>query len=319
MARNQFRIDVENYLAATKDNFTGSTYDEKRRKLFQFSDIFYALYRDGKIKSCAAKNLTAEDIETYVSFRRSKGIKDSTICKDLGFIGDLMDYVKNSEMRVYKAIAGRRKPKSYNGKLDPLPDETIEKVYALARETDSWAVLEGCVAIILGCAAGCRPQESKLLELSALHHLEPEPYIHITHVKGENKWGRPRDAPLNDGVSDIIEKYLRMRSRKLERLGRTSNAVFPPLTGKKEFVSQQSMSRFKMTVANILGEDFVLKDGRRSYGQRMLDRDIPIEFVSICMGHDSVETTQKYYANYRSKKVLHAVHSQLSETTTTSC
>lgn len=317
MAKNQFRIDVENYLAATKGNFAESTYAEKRRKLFQYSDIMYALHKEGKIKSCAAKNLTAEDIETYVTFRRSQGIKDSTICKDLGFIGDLMDYVKNNEMRVYKAIAGRKKPKSYNGKLDPLPDETIERVYALARETDCWAVLEGCVAIILGCAAGCRPQESKLLELSALHHLDPEPHIHITHVKGENKWGKPRDAPLNDGVSDIIEKYLKMRGEKLERLGRHSNAVFPPLSGKKEFVSQQSMSRFKMTVAEILGEDFVLKDGRRSYGQRMLDRDIPIEYVSICMGHDSVETTQKYYANYRSKKVLHAVHSQLSEATST--
>ena len=56
-------------------------------------------------------------------------------------------------------------------------------------------------------------------------------------------------------------------------------------------------------------------DGRRSYGQRMLDRDIPIEFVSVCMGHDSVETTQKFYANYRSRKVLHVVHSQLSENT----
>ena len=318
MAKNQFRIDVENYLAATKGNFAESTYAEKRRKLLQYSDIIYALHKEGKIRSCAAKNITADDIDTYVTFRRSQGIRDSTICKDLGFIGDLMDYVKNDEMRVYKAVAGRRKPKSYNGKLDPLPDETIERVYALARETDRWAVLEGCVAIILGCAAGCRPQESKLLELSALHHLDSEPHIHITHVKGENKWGKPRDAPLNDGVGDIIEKYLRMRSEKLERLGRTSDAVFPPLSGKKEFVSQQSMSRFKMTVAKILGEDFVLKDGRRSYGQRMLDRDIPIEFVSICMGHDSVETTQKYYANYRSRKVLRAVHSQLSETTATS-
>jgi site-specific recombinase XerD len=318
MARNQFRIDVENYLAATKGNFAESTYKEKRRKLLQYSDIMYALYRDGRIKSCAAKNLTADDIETYVTFRRSQGIKDSTICKDLGFLGDLLDYVKNSEMHVYKAVAGRKKPKSYNGKLDPLPDEIIERVYALARETENWAVLEGCVAVILGCAAGCRPQESKLLELSALHHLDPEPHIHITHVKGENKWGRPRDAPLNDGVSDIIEKYLTMRQAKLDRLGRTSNAVFPPLTGNKEFVSQQSMSRFKMTVARVLGEDFVLKDGRRSYGQRMLDRGVPIEFVSICMGHDSVETTQKYYANYRSRKVLHAVCSQLSDTRVTS-
>lgn len=83
-------------------------------------------------------------------FRRSQGIKDSTICKDLSILGDLFDFVKNDEMKVYKAVYGKRKPRSYNGKLDPLPDETIEKVYALARSTDRWNVIEGCMTIILG-------------------------------------------------------------------------------------------------------------------------------------------------------------------------
>jgi hypothetical protein len=56
--------------------------------------------------------------------------------------------------------------------------------------------------------------------------------------------------------------------------------MFPPLRSGNEFVSQQSMSRFKGCVAEVLGVDFVLKDGRRSYGQRMLDRGVPIELVS---------------------------------------
>ena len=84
--------------------------------------------------------------------------------------------------------------------------------------------------------------------------------------------------------------------------------MIPPLRSDNEFVSQQSMSCFKGYVAETLGVDFVLKDGRRSYGQRMLDRGVPIEFVSYCMGHDSLETTQKYYANYRDKAVLAEVH-----------
>ena len=44
---------------------------------------------------------------------------------------------------------GNKRPKSYNGRLDPLPDEVVEKVYALARSTDRWKVMEGCMAIIL--------------------------------------------------------------------------------------------------------------------------------------------------------------------------
>ena len=61
-----------------------------------------------------------------------------------------------------------------------------------------------------------------------------------------------------------------------------------------------------------IGETLMLRDGRRAYGQRMLDRGVPIEYVSHCMGHDSVETTQKFYADYRDKMVLGEVRNILN-------
>ncbi|MBR6205435.1 MAG: site-specific integrase [Candidatus Methanomethylophilaceae archaeon] len=312
MSKNQFRTDSERYLEEIRGNYKESTFQEKRRKLYNFSRILYSLSEEKKISTCNPRKMTKEDVNAYVSFRRSKGISDSTIRKDLTLIGDLLRYVGSDAMDLYRVVYGNRKPRSYFGKLDPLPDETIEKVYALARSTDDWKILQGCVAIILGCAGGLRPQESRQLYVEDVHHLAPEPYIHIKHVKGEGKWGRERSAPLNDGVSDIIEKYVRMREEKLRLAGRQSSAFFPPLRSRHEFVSQQSMSRFKGYVAEALGETFVLKDGRRSYGQRMLDRGVPIEYVSYCMGHDSVETTQKYYASYRDRDVLSQVHGILS-------
>ena len=308
MTKNQFRTDSERYLEAIKGNYKDSTFNEKRRKLSYYSDVLFKLYTDGKISSCNPKTLTKEDIAAYVAFRRATGKKDSTIRKDLSMIGELLTFVGNDAMDLYKVVYGNKRPKSYNGRLDPLPDEVIEKVYALARSTDSWKVMEGCMAIILGCAAGLRPQEARQLYASDVHHLEEEPYVHVRHVKGEDSWGRHRSVPLNDGVSDIVEKYMGMRLQKVRDWGVVSDAVFPPLRSKKEFVSQQSMSRFKMDAAEIIGSDFVLKDGRRAYGQRMLDRGVPIEYVSYCMGHDSVETTQKYYASYRDKSVLSEVH-----------
>ncbi len=71
------------------------------------------------------------------------------------------------------------------------------------------------------------------------------------------------------------------------------------------------MSRYKNHVEQAIGETLMLRDGRRAYGQRMLDRGVPIEYVSHCMGHDSVETTQKFYADYRDKMVLGKVRNIL--------
>lgn len=312
MTKNQFKTDAERYLAEIKGNYKDSTYDEKRRKLIFYSNILYRLHQEGKISSCNPKTLTKEDINAYVVFRRRSGVKDSTIRKDLSNISELLTYVGNDAMKVYRVTYGNMRPRSYNGKLDPLPDEVIDRVYALARETKEWKVLQGCVAVILGCAAGLRPQESKQLYVGDVHHLDPQPYIYVRHVKGEGTWGRARKVPLNDGVGDIIQKYLVMRQRKLERKGIASDAMFPPMRSGREFVTQQSMSRFKRIVEEALGESFVLKDGRRAYGQRMLDRGVPIDYVSYCMGHDSIETTQKFYASYRDKMVLSEVHQILS-------
>lgn len=134
-------------------------------------------------------------------------------------------------------------------------------MYNLARKIDNWTILEGCVAITLGCAAGLRPQEIKQLYAHDVHHLEAEPYVYVEHVKGEGSWGRKRKAPLNDGVSDIIEKYLQMRERKLEDAGMMSEAMFPSFRTNREFVTQQYMSRFKGKVQKVLDvKPFELKD-----------------------------------------------------------
>lgn len=163
MTKNQFLTDANAYLKFVKGNFTTSTFDEKTRKLRYYADQFYRLAQDGTVSSCNPKTITKEDINAFVMFRRSNGIEDSTICKDLGHIGDLLFFVKDNAMAEYKATYGNKRPSAYSGKLEPLPDEIIDKVYDLARRTDDWETLEGCMAIILGCVVGLRPQEARML------------------------------------------------------------------------------------------------------------------------------------------------------------
>ena len=98
----------------------------------------------------------------------------------------------NDAKEIYNVQYGNRKPHAYNGKLDPLSDDVIERVYALARETDSWQVLEGCVAIILGCAAGLRPQESRQLYASDVHLMGDKSTIFSTsRGRGRGAAGAP--------------------------------------------------------------------------------------------------------------------------------
>ena len=49
---------------------------------------------------------------------------------------------------------------------------------------------------------------------------------------------------------------------------------------------------------------FELRDGHRANGQRTFDVGHPIELVSKSMGHATIETIQKFYADYPERNVL---------------
>ena len=55
-------------------------------------------------------------------------------------------------------------------------------------------------------------------------------------------------------------------------------------------------------VSKELGIDIDLCKCRRTYGQRLVDVDVPISVVSVLMGHLSTRTTEQHYA-----RVKHAV------------
>ena len=259
MTKNQFLTDANAYLEAISPNYAKSTMDEKSRKLRYYARVLHALQMEGRIKSNSPSKLTADDLHTYVTFRRSMGVKDTTIAKDLSIIGMFLRWKGNDAKDIYDVQYGNRKP-----------HDVIERVYSLARETDSWQVLEGCVAIILGCAAGLRPQESRQLYASDVHLMGDKSTIFVQHVKGEGTWGRRRSVPVMDGVEDILERSLAVRAERLRALGIDADALFPPLRT----------------------------------GQRMLDAGYPIELVSKSMGHATIETTQKFYADYQERNVL---------------
>ena len=313
MTKNQFLTEVNKYLDRIEGNFEVSTFKEKKRKLTNYSKTIYELYCQGLVSTCDPKKFTASDVYSY-QLHRKKTVSDTTLHKDFSILKGFFESLGSNVMSEYKAIYGNKKPKSYGGRQEPLPNSVIDKVFKLARETNDWGVLEGCVAIILGCSAGIRPQEVRKLLVEDIHIDDDRPYVFVRHPKGEGEWGRQRKAPLNDSPQDIIRKYLIMREQKVEQWSVDSSALFPPLMVKSGFVEMEAINKRKRQVAKIIGEDFVLKDARRAYGQRMLDRGVPIESVSYAMGHDSIKTTQKYYANYREESVLDNIYDVMRST-----
>ena len=63
----------------------------------------------------------------------------------------------------------------------------------------------------------------------------------------------------------------------------------------------------KVYVEKEVGVKFDLRECRRTFGQRYLDKDIDIETVSVLMGHSSTKTTETFYGRRKNAKAIEKV------------
>lgn len=300
--RYQLTADRNRYLEEIRPHLKESSYKDKARKLRLICEKLNELYAQGRVSTNNARRFTMDDVIEYVALRRSSGIAESTISKEVGLLDRFLRRFDNDAVREFRDRGGVLRPHSYTGRKKPMDNGTIDRVYELARSTSDWRVMLGCTVVVTVVACGLRVQEARMLYVDGVSFGFDAPSVHVEHVKGEGTWGDPRNVPIFDGTEDIFRKYLAMRAEYLRGIGIESRAMFATSSG-SEFYAQQSFCRLKEPVEEILGVRIELRSGRRAFGQRRIDEGNQISDVSYAMGHNSTKTTEQYYARVREDDV----------------
>ena len=126
----------------------------------------------------------------------------------------------------------------------------------------------------------------------------------IIHVKGEASYGLPRRVPIPPEVRPIITNWLLLRQKWLADNSLDSPALFPSKSSEDGLLSGNSLRVIKHVVEEDLGIKFDLRQCRRTFGQRYLDKDLDIESVSVLMGHASTKTTEGFYSRKRLDRAI---------------
>ena len=97
----------------------------------------------------------------------------------------------------------------------------------------------------------------------------------------------------------------------MEAHGIQSKALFVSQhpTNRGQHVSSNTIRKMKVMVEEDIGVSFDLRECRRTFGQRYLDRDVDIETVSVLMGHSSTKTTEMFYGRRKNVKAIEKVES----------
>jgi site-specific recombinase XerD len=299
MVRYQFSADVKDYLTIIEGNMSEATFKSVRRRLKQMGRILNQMKDEKLISSDNPKNINDKDILAYVGYRKKNGISGSTVHKDLSILESFLYIHNNNAVAQFRIKYRGYVPKAYNGKLAPMSDELVEKIFEKAMKLDvsQWKLMESYAAVILAISAGLRPKEIRMAYADNLELYGNGATIYIEHVKGEEPWRRSRPTPFLDGGGGFMKRYLEAREIKLKTLNVRTRVLFPLLRDKAEFVSHNSLFKLKINVEQNIEEKFELRCGRRTFGQSALDSGQELHDTSIAMGHASIVTTQKYYAD----------------------
>ncbi len=74
-----------------------------------------------------------------------------------------------------------------------------------------------------------------------------------------------------------------------------------------QFLSVDGLSHDRNVVCEQTGIDFDYRKCRRTYAQYLIDEGLPMDKLSVILGHVSTKTTEKAYARPRDDRVINEV------------
>ena len=299
MSRYPFTDCLNEYMPLEYGHIASSTYATTRRKLVQLGKIFHELKQDGRVSTDNPRKITAKDIDAFVGYRKANGVVDATILKDLGILKKMLAYFDNDAVSAFKSKYPAHYPKKYKRRAPAMEESVVDRILSRSMEISEfdWKLSEAYGIVCLAICTGLRPKELRMMYVKNVHIAGDSAEILAVHVKGEGSYGTARWIPVHpDGVPPL-KRYLEARALKLKISSKTSDALFPPIRGKEEFIGYNMLEKLKKAVEEDIGETFELRKCRRTFGQRALDEGHDIHNVSLVMGHTTISTTQRYYCD----------------------
>lgn len=298
MGRYPFRDYVDQYMDSMHGVYAEETWKTRNRRYKRMEQHLIALKNKGRISTLSPKNMTDEDVRTYLLERREQ-VSPADLVHEVVALRRLLESVQNPAVTLCLAKYPGLRPVVKHVRLPSMTDDVYDRILGRSAELDptDFELVRAYALVLLCLRTGCRNKE---IRLTQVRDLDTASWImDIIHVKGESTYGLPRRVPVHPEVRPIILTYLLLRGKWLVDNRCDSPALFPSKESKDGYLSGNSIRMIKDRVERDLGIRFELRACRRTFGQKYLDAGLDIESASVLMGHSSTKTTERYYSRKR--------------------
>ena len=221
-------------------------------------------------------NITSSDISKFIRTLETK-VSNATLHTYILYVKMLFNYLVDEDYLIKSPVKKKLMPKREKKNVVSFDDAILKRILdeALIRDEKLYNVLQ------MFLLTGARPSDVLNFKVGDFNFAEKILYIRISKTNREIKF------PLYDELLTFIEANMKDDFNQ-----DNTELVF------KSFTVNSVSKRF-MRIKKKLGlkEKFVytLKTFRKTFATRMAKRGVPIHEVAYMLGHESIQTTKKYY------------------------
>lgn len=259
-------------------NYLKSAQGEKRRPE---RDIYTLRKLKPYFTGKNLNTLKRADVRGYIDQRKSEGVQNATINRELGLLSAAINYAKKEwEWDIPNPAMGMRQ-KEPEGRVRSLTLEEARRLVSMAEDSARSPLLADFIRLALN--TGCRRDELLRLEWSRV-----DLKVNLIHLAGKDtKSGKRRSVPLNQEARRALLNLARFRAEHCPN----SPWVFCHKDGERQQAIRGAFSRL-LKRAGIA--DFRIHDLRHTCASWLVSQGQSLHAVRELLGHSTVKMTERY-------------------------
>ncbi len=227
------------------------------------------------------QQLTPADIRQYVSARRSEGVTNSTINRDLALLSSAIGYANSEwDWRLPNPVRGRKLPEP-EGRVRWITMEEAQRLIEAARKARRTTFLADFITVAL--YTGCRKEELLGLEWRRVDLKQSLLHLEARHTKA----GKRRSVPLCREARAALVSRARFRAEHCP----DSPWVFAQVDGGR---GRDIRDAFSAASREAEIQDLTIHDLRHTCAAWLVSAGAPLAEIRDLLGHSTILMTERY-------------------------
>ena len=239
-------------------------------------------------------SMTVNHIDSYISARKQKGIKNNSINYDIAILKHLCSWAKSRGYIETDPLVSVSRLKEVEREGERPDESLIDAIFAnlFAADIPIFTFIR---------ETGCRQGEAISLTWDKVDYTRAIVTFHTT-----TKNGKSRQVPLTDAALVALSSMPRQGKTVFYNL--PSGTIQKWTTGGLDKAWRKATEKVTVgTGADAHPSKLRIHDLRHAYAIKLAESGCPMHFISEVLGHGSTEFTRRKYARYSPESASRAV------------